>query len=771
MSNEKALKPSGYHIKKKGHLFSKAIFFESLKSNWKHILMVGGANALLMIIIVAILSTLNINATSTAMKNLFDSASLETTIKTGAISYYQVYDSSSEGYESVSSSLETLKSSVSSAISSVKDESQKSSMQTLRLAYGAAYRITSGDENAKKEAAYQTAVDLGNSAIETNTSLSSDEKALAKKVLVAYFSMYKEDTSLSHEAIMKEIMPKVVSETLASTMALSKDDEAKVLSILETAFKEYFDNGKSLDVASYEAAIEIAEIAVVYMGDATYSSLFYKVKEAYESDNERFASDASYRGDAISDSVVGFVIDTAKESGYYAYLPSFSVEYETSDLGWPISYLETGEKDSSGNPIIMEVEIKSYLPDNFVTKNGGLGTPATIVEKMHKEALTGEGYSEEEIKKAKEEALEAITTLESDLRSFMGEYTDRSNKNNPYYHDGARDKEAIEEKAISQVVVKAKEEYLAQYNEKYGTKYTDITAIDARESGMSGSAIVDAVYSYASSGVSSYKHAYKQKLEKGYTESESRLIATSIGGRGVMDQLPVDVNDSLTEMGSMNTYGIITGKIGFAIACLLIPMVYTVMLATSLISQKVENGSLAFTFSTPLTRDSFIFTEGAFLIFSQIVMGAILFLGSFLAREIGIAMGSPDIASSLPLDQFCYYIFGNFMVTLAVSAICFFLTSLFNKSGFSLGVSGGFVVLSFLCSILGLFGSSAIPGTVRISSMNFFNYLTIISFFDPLAVMNGEISVYWLKLIGLAAIIFLGYIASGIVFKKKDLPL
>ncbi|HBX25315.1 MAG TPA: hypothetical protein DEF61_03485, partial [Firmicutes bacterium] len=54
--------PSVTVKKKRGGLFSFAIFKEELKSNWLYSLIVGLGNALIIILIVSIMSTLNINA-------------------------------------------------------------------------------------------------------------------------------------------------------------------------------------------------------------------------------------------------------------------------------------------------------------------------------------------------------------------------------------------------------------------------------------------------------------------------------------------------------------------------------------------------------------------------------------------------------------------------------------------------------------------------------------------------------------------------------------
>ena len=125
---------------------------------------------------------------------------------------------------------------------------------------------------------------------------------------------------------------------------------------------------------------------------------------------------------------------------------------------------------------------------------------------------------------------------------------------------------------------------------------------------------------------------------------------------------------------------------------------------------------------------------------------------------------------SLPVSDISQYALGNFMVTLAISGICSCASSIFNKVRFAISYGGGLNIFFFICSILGLFGTKAIPGTVRIESMNYFNYVTILSLNDGVAVMEAS-AVYWYKLIGLLAIALLTYISGSIVFTKKDLPL
>ena len=62
------------------------------------------------------------------------------------------------------------------------------------------------------------------------------------------------------------------------------------------------------------------------------------------------------------------------------------------------------------------------------------------------------------------------------------------------------------------------------------------------------------------------------------------------------------------------------------------------------------------------------------------------------------------------------------------------------------------------------------PLALKIDSMNIFNYMTIIRFFDVQAILDGDV-VFYYELIGLLLITVIGYGASFYVFNKKDLPL
>ena len=87
-----------------------------------------------------------------------------------------------------------------------------------------------------------------------------------------------------------------------------------------------------------------------------------------------------------------------------------------------------------------------------------------------------------------------------------------------------------------------------------------------------------------------------------------------------------------------------------------------------------------------------------------------------------------------------------------------------------MAIGGGLSIFALVAAMLGLFGSSVIPSVVRLDALNYFNYVTIISLFDVISIMDGTLSFLW-KFAILIAIGLAGYIVGSVRFIKKDLPL
>lgn len=756
---------------KRNPLFSSALFKESLHSNRRGLSVVSIGNALIMVIIISILSTLHINSTASALADLFDNADYENTIKSGAISLYSAYDNTAEAYESFVASDNKAQNLIDTEVSKVEDTTLNSSVNAAKKLYDATYSVTPGDSATKKNVAKSATLEVVNKTLDANADYTEEEKTVAKSIISYYFDIYASDTSKSTKDILKLAIPEAFTDSVVSVYHLDETKRAGTYTLLTDAISRVYDKSEKQEEVKTDTALKLLPVLASEDTSSFIGGLCSGLEEIYSKDKDAYLKDKTIRSGYVSSACQEYVVNTLSSFAYYQYLPDFTVEYKTSDLGWPIRLVSTGKYAENGNEIKEEIEVKTYNPDVFVKEKEKMGKTSNMLQKMRKEALTGEEYTDEEIADAKKEAQENISTISLNLSNFMKPYLDRKDGKNAYYDKNGVNKENIASRAEKEVSEMAKLTLISTYNEKHEPKISSIEEITVENSSMSGKEMMTLVKGYAASGISSYETYYSDYQESGYSSTDSNLLAMNKGSQGVMAQLPTSVDESLKEMGDMNTYGIIVGVVAFGIAALLIPMVYTILLAKSLVSEKVETGSLAFTLSTPTTRNSFIFTQGCYLVFSEVVMALALLVASIITREIGIWAGSTDLSTSLPIVDLCLYALGNFMVALAVSGINFLASCHFNKTSESIGVGGGLTIFFFICSILGLFATKAIPGTIRITMMSIFNYMTIDSLFDALAVMAQDYGTYWFKLMFLLIIAIVTYVLGGFDFKKKDLPL
>lgn len=757
---------------KRTRLFSKALFKESLHSNRLGLSVVSAGNAIIMIIIISILSTLHINSTATALADLFSNADYENTVKSGAISLYSAYDNTAIAYESFISADDQAQSLIATEVEKVEDTTLNSSVDTAKKLYDLTYKITTGDEETKKSTAKKTTLEAANTLIDNSSSYSDSEKSVAKSIIAYFFDIYAEDTSKSNKDILKMAIPSAFTDAVVSTYSISNEEKIEAVSSLFTsAMSRVYDSSENIKNVKVESSFKLLPMLASAEESSAINNICNGLEAKYSANKDEYISNDSEREEYVSSACQKTVMDTLASFAYYQYLPDFTVEYKTNDLGYPVRLVGTGKYAPNGNEIMEEIAVTTYNPDVYIKESEKMGKTSNMLQKMRKEVLTGEAYTEEEVEAAKNEAQDSLATISLNLQSFMKTYLKREDGKNDYYDGNNVNEDNIASLAVNQVSEMARVTLVNSYNEKNDPKISSIEEITVENSSMSGQEMMTLVRGYAASGISSYETYYDEFAKKGYTTTECNLLAMNKGSQGVMAQLPTSVDESLKEMGNMNTYGIIVGVVAFGMAALLIPMVYTILLSKSLVSEKVETGSLAFTLSTPTTRNSFIFTQGCYLIFSEIIMALSLLVATIITREIGILAGSTDLGTSLPIADICLYALGNFMVALAVSGINFLASCHFNKTSESIGVGGGITIFFFICSILGLFATKAIPGTIRINMMSIFNYMTIDSLFDALAVMNQEYSTYWFKLMFLLIIAVVTYFVGGADFKKKDLPL
>lgn len=251
-----------------------------------------------------------------------------------------------------------------------------------------------------------------------------------------------------------------------------------------------------------------------------------------------------------------------------------------------------------------------------------------------------------------------------------------------------------------------------------------------------------------------YLSAVELKKQKLVTDVSSSFLST----------LPSTVSDALEEVGKADLYTLIVGSIFYKLAGLLLPIIYMIMASNNLIAGQVDSGSMAYVLSTSTKRRSVVFTQAVYLIGSLLAMFLLTTLTScicltVITEEVGLTYGNLLLLN-----------LGAFLILFALSGLCFFTSCYFNRSKYSMAIGGGLSIFALVAAMLGLFGSEAIPSVVRLNALNNFNYVTIISLFDVISIINGD-NVFIYKYIILALLGITGYIAGSTIFDKKDLPL
>lgn len=262
---------------------------------------------------------------------------------------------------------------------------------------------------------------------------------------------------------------------------------------------------------------------------------------------------------------------------------------------------------------------------------------------------------------------------------------------------------------------------------------------------------------YAAGGFAS-EEEYKAATEK----TNADLIKAISGS--LLDSLPSEVSDALEDIGQADLYTLIVGSIFYKLAGLLLPIIYMIMASNNLISGQVDSGSMAYVLSTSIKRKTVAFTQAVYLVGSLLAM----FLLTTATGCVCLAIVGTDIG--LTYGKLLLLNLGAFLVLFALSGLNFFTSCYFDRSKRSMAIGGGLSIFALVAAMLGLFGSPVIPKVVRLDSLNYFNYTTIISMFDVVSIMDGTTVFVW-KFAILAALGLIGLIAGSLKFTKKDLPL
>ena len=211
-------------------------------------------------------------------------------------------------------------------------------------------------------------------------------------------------------------------------------------------------------------------------------------------------------------------------------------------------------------------------------------------------------------------------------------------------------------------------------------------------------------------------------------------------------------NGTINPLGDMSTLIAFIANQFYGMMAIIFPMIYLIITGNKLIAAQVDKGSMAYNLSTPNTRTQITATSALYLTGSLAVMfGLIALVGSVVA-----AIVQPDI---LNYNTFLMLTLGGFLLQFAISGITFLCSCIFNNSSKSLTIGAGLPLMFFAFNIMS--GMS--------DKLEFLKYFSLITLFDSNAIIDGK--GYAAKLIILAVLGIILYVAGIKIFKEKDLPL
>jgi len=211
-------------------------------------------------------------------------------------------------------------------------------------------------------------------------------------------------------------------------------------------------------------------------------------------------------------------------------------------------------------------------------------------------------------------------------------------------------------------------------------------------------------------------------------------------------------NMPINPLGNISTLINLLANQYFGMFCLIFPMIYIIITGNKLIAGQVDNGNMAYNLSAPISRTQIACTSMLYLVGSLTLMYGLI---------VGIGCGAAEILQpgELDLEAFCRLAFGSYLLQLAISAISFCSSCIFNRSSRSLIYGAGLPLI--------FYGADLLAGLSK--DLDFCKFFSLITLFDTEALVAGE--EFATGLVVLAVISVVLYAIGIMVFKKKDLPL
>lgn len=195
-----------------------------------------------------------------------------------------------------------------------------------------------------------------------------------------------------------------------------------------------------------------------------------------------------------------------------------------------------------------------------------------------------------------------------------------------------------------------------------------------------------------------------------------------------------------------------TASTFFGMLVMCFSMIYYLIVINLLIVKPVDDNSLAYDLSLPISRTKFLLTQ----IFYLVITIFVLYLGILIVGSIMLnIMGNFDFNAYLNLVGVTFCL--NIMIAMA----CLLLAIVFCTSKKANTIIIGFPIGLLLLSMLGGAGGEKIAWLKRI---------TPFGWIESVDIVNHKVSTWWMYLIFILGTFIIGYISIW-CFKRKKLPI
>ncbi len=188
---------------------------------------------------------------------------------------------------------------------------------------------------------------------------------------------------------------------------------------------------------------------------------------------------------------------------------------------------------------------------------------------------------------------------------------------------------------------------------------------------------------------------------------------------------------------------------------LVIPLVYILLRAKSLLVDKVEKNSMATLLSAPVSRRKIAVTQIVELVVGIVIMLVFSTAMEIIFSEIWFA-GDLDVLALIKVN------IGLLTLLCFIASLCMFGSTFCNESEKMLGASGGFCLVMYLINMIKNTGIS--------DDLEKLKYITFFTLFEPEGLVEGTTKAITGS-VTLAVASLIVFITTVVVFEKKDLVL